>query len=330
MWIPVLVVCGVLLAHQYGARHTAPAGEPQTDGAPGAELPEVVARVNGTPIDRFEFERAVRAQELQAGQPVPPQFREAVYERVLDRLVAFHLLIQESAARDVAVTPEEIDVEIDRIRTTFPSAEEFEVQLNTWQTSLEVLREEARKDLVVAKLIELAITPRLSLNEAAVRGFYEQHQDQFTEPNAIRASHILIGVPEHADDATRSAARERAEIVLADAQRGGSFSELARTHSDDEATAATGGDLGFVVQGQMVPPFEEALFALEVGTLSDVVTSPFGFHIIHVVEDRPERVVPFNEASGTIRLMLLDRERDVLTASFIDELKAASTIEVFL
>ena len=312
----------------------APSGEPFGESEAAAtirnELPDVVARVNGTPIDRVEFERAVRAQELQAGQPLPPQFRDAVYQTVLDRLVAFHLLMQESATREVAVTPEEVDHEVDRIRTGFASNDDFEAQLIRWHTSLALLREEARKDLVAAKVIELEITPKLSFNETSVRDFYDQHHDQFTEPKAVRASHVLIGVPENADDATQDAAKERARRVLAQARKGASFAELAHAHSEDQATATSGGDLGFVVEGQMVPPFEQALFALEPGALSDLVRSPFGFHIIQAVEHRPERVVAFAEASGTIRLMLLDREREVLTASFIDELKAASSIEVCL
>lgn len=328
--IVALVVGSTILACQSAPEEERPKADREGYGSANTKLPEIVARVNGTPIERTEFERAVRAQERQAGQPVPPQFRETIYERVLDRLVAFHLLMQESAVREVAVTQEEIDVEIDRIRATFQSEAEFKAQMLQWQTSLDVLREEARKDLVVAKVIELAVTPRLSLNEETVRGFYEQHQDQFKQPNAVRASHILIGVPENADDAARTAAREEAARVLADARRGTSFTELARNHSDDEATAATGGDLGLVERGQMVPPFEEALFALETGALSDVVASPFGFHIIYAVENRPEQIFPFDEVSGTIRVMLLDREREVLTASFINELKAAGTIEVYL
>ncbi len=327
--------CAVLvLSSAVLSCHSEPGGDPSEPAevsiAAGAELPDVIARVNGTPIDRIEFERAVRAQEQQAGQPVPLQLRDAVYQSVLDRLVAFHLLMQESETREVSVAPEAIDGEIDRIRTKFTSDEEFEAQLATWQTSLDVLREEARKDLVVARVIELEIEPKLSLNESSVRGFYEQHQDQFTEPKAIRASHILIGVPENANDATRTDAQERAQRILAGAQEGTSFAELARTHSEDAATATEGGDLGFVVPGQTVPPFEEALFALQPGSVSDLVRSPFGFHIIQARERRPERVILFAEASGTIRLMLLDREREVLTASFIAELKAASTIEVYL
>ena len=319
-----------LVACQSEAPSDEPSDQSEATAAISSELPDVVARVNGTTIDRVEFERAVRAQELQAGQPLPPQFRDAVYQRVLDRLVAFHLLMQESATREVAVTPEEVDHEVDRIRTGFASNDDFEAQLVTWQTSLALLREEARKDLVVAKVIELELAAKLSLNEASVRGFYDQHQDRFTEPKAVRASHLLIGVPENADDATQDAAKERARRVLAQIREGASFAELAQTHSEDQATATSGGDLGFVVEGQMVPPFEQALFALEPGALSALVRSPFGFHIIQAVAHRPERVVPFAEASGTIRLMLLDREREVLTASFINELKAASSIEVYL
>ncbi len=330
-WIAVPILSSVFFACQSAVLSTGLTVESETKDAVRDELPEVVAQVNGTPIARIELERAaVREQELQAEQPIPPQFRDAVYRRILDQLVAFYLLIQESVAREVAVTPVEIKNEIKRIRTTFATDNDFEAQLSTWQTSIDVLPNEARKDLVVAKVIELEINPKLSLTEPLVRGFYEQHQDQFTEPMAIRASHTLISIPENVDDSTYKAARERAERVLAEVCRGASFAELTRTHSDDEAMVTTGGDISLVVQGQMVPPFEEALFPLQPDSLSGVVPSSFGCHIIRAPEQQSKRLVPFAEASSTIRLLLLDRERQILTASFIDELKAASTIEVYL
>ena len=79
--------------------------------------------------------------------------------------------------------------------------------------------------------------------------------------------------------------------------------------------------MGFVAPGQTVPPFEESLFALEPGDLSNVVESEFGFHIIQARENRPERALPFEEVSGNIRMLLLEQMREALTAEFIDQLK---------
>jgi peptidyl-prolyl cis-trans isomerase C len=293
-------------------------------------LPPVIARVNGRAIPREDFERAIRAAEAQAPQAVSPQSGEEVYRGALDRLVAFHLLLQESEARGLVVEEAEMDTEIARIRSTFPSVYAFEQRLAEWQTSLDVLREETRKDLLIAKVIELEVLPKLSLNEDGVRAFYDEHREEFREPAAIRTSHILIGIAPGADVDTRRRLRDAAEALVVRARAGADFGALARDHSTDEGTAANGGDLGFITRGQTVPPFEAALFALDDGEISDVVESMFGFHVIRVSGRQGDRVVPYAAARDQIRLFLLEEERNVLTDAFLSELLAKGTIEIYI
>lgn len=299
--------------------------------APQAELPDVVARVNGTAILRDEFERAVRSAETRAGQVVPASLRAAVHDRVLDRLIVFHLLLQESESRRIVVDDAEVDAEIGRIRNGFPSGEAFEAQLVEWGTSLAELRAERRRDMRIAKLIDADVTPRIAVGEEAVRAFYDQHPDRFAETEAVRASHILIESGSDAAPAERASARARAEAIRGEAAAAGAdFAALAREHSDDRATAPAGGELGFVVRGQTVPPFEEALFALQPGELGPVTESRFGFHVIRADERRDARLVPFEEAGGGIRRMLVDQARQALTAELIARLRAAGEIETYL
>ena len=307
-----------------GATATAGAAESQAD------LPEVVARVNGTSILRNEFERAVRSAEVRAGQVVPASLRAAIHDRVLDRLIVFHLLLQEARARELVVDDGEVDAEIDRIREDFPSEEAFEAQLSQWGTSLDELRAERRRDMLIAKLIEADVAPRIAVGDEAVRAFYDQHPDQFAETEAVRASHILIEAASDGAPAERDAARARAEAIRSEAQAGVDFGALAREHSDDRATAATGGELGFVVRGQTVPPFEEALFALQPGEVGPVTESQFGFHVIRADGRRDARVVPFEEAGDGIRSMLVAQARQALAAELVARLRAAGEIETYL
>ena len=320
---PALPGCGV-----------APGGTPSPAAAAPvsqAELPEVVARVNGIAILRDEFERAVRSAEVRAGQVVPASLRAAVYERVLDRLIVFQLLLQESQSRRLLIDDAEVDAEVGRIREGFPSQEAFETQLVEWGTSLEELRTERRRDMLIARLIDADVTPRIAVGDEAVRAFYEQHPDQFAETEAVRASHILIETESDAAPAERDDARARAEAIRSEAAAAGAdFAALAREHSDDSATAPAGGDLGFVVRGQTVPPFEEALFALQPGEIGPVAESRFGFHVIGAHGRRDARVVPFEEAGGGIRRMLVAQARQALTAELIARLRSAGEIETYL
>lgn len=312
-----------------------PAVPPEADGAAAvepvpAELPTIVARVNGHEIGRAEFERAVKSAEAQAGQVVPPQFRDQVYRSILDRLVSFHLLVQESGARQLSVEEEEVEAELARLRGNFPTEEAFTQRLIEWQTDLETLRDETRKDLLIGKVLDLEVLPALKIDETGVRAFYEQHQSEFRQPMAMRASHVLIAIGMDAGEAEKTKARSTAEDVRARARQGADFAALARQHSQDETTAPAGGELGFVEQGQTVEPFEKALFALNPGEISEVVESPFGFHVIKATERRAERTVPFDEAAGEIRMFLIEQERQALTGQFIETLKSKAEIEILM
>ena len=322
---PAVLAAGLLAGTALaGCDRASGGGAPPTAGTPEsqADLPEVVARVNGTAIPGDEFERAVRSAEVRAGQVVPASLRAAIHDRVLDRLIVFHLLLQEAQARQLVVDDGEVDAEIDRIREGFPSR---------WGTSLDELRVERRRDMLIAKLIEADVAPRIAVGDEAVRAFYDQHPDQFAETEAVRASHILIEAAPDGVPAERDAARARAEAVRSEALAArADFGALAREHSDDRATAAAGGELGFVVRGQTVPPFEEALFALQPGEIGPVTESQFGFHVIRADGRRDARVVPFEEAGDGIRRMLVAQARQALAAELVARLRAAGEIETYL
>ena len=294
------------------------------------ELPAVVARINTRTITRVELERAVRSTEIKAGQAVPTQLRDQVYRSVLDRLVSFHLLMQESETLNITVDDAAVDARLDVLRSNFPSDEAFETQLSSWETTLDTLREESRRDLLAERVLESEVLPGIEVDVEAAREFYDQHADRFTEGGGVRARHILIGISPDASDREKAAARERTDSLLREAKGGGDFAELARTHSEDPGSAAKGGDLGVVVRGQTVPDFETALFALEPGDLSEVIESPFGFHVIQMVEREAERTVPFAEASVQIRDFLLQQEQQARIAAFIEELKAKNDVEILI
>jgi len=110
--------------------------------------------------------------------------------------------------------------------------------------------------------------------------FYRRNLDKFEIPEQVKASHILIKVPLDADQATKDRKLKLAEKVLAEVRSGKDFAALVRQYSDDQGTIAQDGDLGFFSRGIMVADFEKAAFALKPGEISDIVTTPFGYHII--------------------------------------------------
>lgn len=140
---------------------------------------------------------------------------------------------------------------------------------------------------------------QVQVNDPEITEYYNVHRDdRFTEPEQVRARHILVNVA--AGDEAKAAARKKAEELLAKVKAGADFADLATKNSDDSGTKSKGGDLGLFGRGKMVQPFETAAFALEPGQVSDIVESPFGFHIIKVEEHRKGGSKPLDEVRDEI------------------------------
>jgi peptidyl-prolyl cis-trans isomerase C len=318
-----------MAAQDAGQTPAAPA--PPAEVKPvAAELPAVVARVNGEAIDRGEFERAIRSIEARAGGPVPAEQRDAILRDVLEQLITYRLLTQESGKRQIVVADTEVESRIAQIRAQFPDDETFAQALSRQQMTVEALRTEAKAELTVAKMVEAEVVPQVTVGDKDVADFYQANPEEFKEPEQVRASHVLIRADQTSDEATKKKARAEAEQVLAKAKGGADFGALAREHSQDPGSAANGGDLEFFTRGQMVPAFEEAAFALEPDQMSGIVETPYGYHIIKVLERRAPRTIPLDEVRGQVHDFLVQRLRHEKTEAFIEQLKTRSKIEIFI
>jgi peptidyl-prolyl cis-trans isomerase C len=295
-----------------------------------AQLPDVLARVNGEAITRTEFEDAVKSVEARAGGPVPADQRDRILRGILDDLIGFKLLAQEAKARKVDVPDAEIDARINQIKSQFPSEDIFNQMLAERKLTLDAVKADTREDLVIGRMIEGEIASKVAVTPEQVQDFYAKNPNQFQQPERVRASHILIGVPENADAAAKAQARTRAEQVLKDVKAGKDFAALAKQHSSDPGSAANGGDLGFFQQGQMVGPFNDVAFSLKPGSTSELVETQFGFHIIRVAEKQPGRAVPLEEVRTKVEEFLQNQNRQQQTEAFVNTLKAKGKVEVLI
>jgi len=160
--------------------------------------------------------------------------------------------------------------------------------------------------------------------EEALKQRYEQEKARFQEPEQRLASHILVRVEEGADAAAQAAAKARAEALAQQARApGADFAALARAESADTGSKDAGGDLGWVTKGMMEQPFEDALFAMEPGTVAGPVKTSFGWHVLQLREVKAGRQTPFEEARAQLEREQLeaDRERmfNELTGKLVDQ-----------
>jgi peptidyl-prolyl cis-trans isomerase D len=159
--------------------------------------------------------------------------------------------------------------------------------------------EQVRAEFVALSLEKMAA--QLVPSEAEIQAWYQAHPESYRQTEERRASHILITAPKDAPEAQDKAARARAEEVLAQLQKTpADFAKLAKQHSQDPGSAERGGDLDWFGRGMMVPPFEQAAYALKENELSGLVRSDFGYHIIKLTGIRPEKVRPFDTVKAEI------------------------------
>jgi len=163
--------------------------------------------------------------------------------------------------------------------------------------------EQATIEFVVLDLD--TIKKSLVVNEADLRTYYEQNAGRLSGQEERRASHILINAPKTASAEDRKKARAKAEEVLGSARRSpDSFADLARKNSQDTGSAPNGGDLDFFARGAMVKPFEEAVFAMKKGDISDIVETEFGYHIIRLTDIKVPKTRSFEDMRAQLETEL--------------------------
>ena len=158
------------------------------------------------------------------------------------------------------------------------------------------------------------------LAQALIEDYYNNHQDEFTRPEQVQARHILLKVPSNVSSEREAEIRAQAEALLQQLRDGADFAKLAQEHSEDTATAENGGDLGVFPRGQMVAPFDEAVFALEVGALSEPVRTTFGYHLIRLDDKIEAGTKPLEEVKGEIETKLRQEREKEAALAFVDDI----------
>jgi peptidyl-prolyl cis-trans isomerase D len=159
---------------------------------------------------------------------------------------------------------------------------------------------------------------RTGMTPTEVQSYYNGNITQYQTPEQVRASHILLNTA----GKDEAAVRKQAEDILQQVKAGADFAELAKKYSEDEGSKPNGGDLDYFSRGRMVPEFEAAAFALEVGQVSDIVKSQFGFHIIKVVDKKPAVTRSLDEVRPQIEEQLKRQRADQQIATRATELAA--------
>jgi peptidyl-prolyl cis-trans isomerase C len=286
-----------------------------------------VARVNGRPILRRDFDLAVQLQfQARPDGSVGIEELRVVRERVLDQLIDNELLYQQAVKSRHRVPEAEIEAEMKRLTQGMASPDEFARTLSESQVSEDEFREQVRRTLVVARFVDAEVAAQVTLGVEDLRRYYDQNPSEMMRPEAIRIGQIMVRVPSGASLQARAAARQKIEEILKELRAGSDFAEMARKHSDGPE-AGRGGDSGLMSRGGGPPPIERVAFQMKPGEISDVIETRIGFHIIRVGDTRPAGPVPFEEAREAIRARLAARERDQAIRAYVEKLRDGARVE---
>ncbi|NIP42004.1 MAG: hypothetical protein GWO41_18310 [candidate division Zixibacteria bacterium] len=222
---------------------------------------------------------------------------DSLRDIILQQMVTDKLLLEE-AQKDTSIQIKEEQVEqalqqkIEELKARFPSEAEFEAQMRLEGLNIRELkakfRREVRNQLIRDRYVSRFLS-KVNVTSAEVQDFYEKYKDSLpTQPEAVKLSHILLNI--EASGATLDTARMKAEKVKKLLDEGGDFTTLAQLYSEDKGTATSGGDLGYFERGTLFKEFEDQVFSLEPGEISEPFKTQLGYHIVKLEDKLPERV----------------------------------------
>lgn len=298
-----------------------------------AVVDRIVAVVNQEVITLSEVEKLIRPQEKESkvGDRLEKRSKvDEVRRQILERLIEEKLLDQEVKKAGTKATSKEIETALEDIKhRNGTTQEELEKALAREGMTLEGLKKQIEKRIQRMKLINIAVKVEPNLGEKDLREFYQKNIDRYKGSESYRPSHILFRVLPEASQEEIGEIRKRCQKVLEKIKRGDDFGEMALLYSED-VSAKDRGDLGYFKKGELLPVFEKEALRLQVGEVSGIIRTEFGFHIITLLDRKGGGPLSFEEVKEKAQAEYYELEMEKALKQFITSLRAKSVIEIKL
>lgn len=237
--------------------------------------------------------------------------RENVMERVL--------INQEARGNGEPIPKEEIDSALAKLKEQYEDPKELYKDFDVKDD--EKVKEQLELQMKVERTIQQVTENAPKPTKAAIQEYYDEHKEQFKSPEQVRIAHIVVYVNWQVDEATAHETITKAHEEL---KNGALFEAVVDKYT---ACADSGGDLGYVAKGQMVEEFEDAVFNLDIGEVSGIFRTRFGFHIAKLYDRKPEAIAELKEVKEDIIGRLQEQIRGKAVDDFVDRLKSKAKIE---
>jgi peptidyl-prolyl cis-trans isomerase SurA len=230
----------------------------------------------------------------------------ALRREVLERLIDDELIYQQAAELKLSISSEQVDASIEEIKKQNNlTDDQLREALRGQGMTMAAYRSDLKRQLLRFRVLNIAVGSRVNISDDEVRAYYERHMKDGSNVQ-VRASHVYFAIPEGADAAAAAEKQAQAQKILERAQAGEDFAKLARETSDDAATRADGGDLGYFGKDMLPKAIEELVFSMKVGEVRGPIRVDRGFHVIKLVDRKVKDPKPFDEAGR--HPLLIERE----------------------
>jgi peptidyl-prolyl cis-trans isomerase SurA len=300
----VLLMGTALVATSALSQTNAPAPAPATvmsapqSGNSGVVVEDIIVRVNDQIVTRSDYQRAdqtVQAEAQRNGYDV-----NVSRQNLLRDLIDKQLLL--SKGKELGITGDtELIKQLDEIRKQnhLESMEDLEKAAQTQGVSFEDFKQAQREAIITQSVVREEVGRHLQLSQSDAQKYYQAHKADYSQPESVKLSEILIPTPENADAAQVATAQQQADAIEAKLKGGADFAATAKASSGGP-TAAQGGDLGSFRRGALAKPLEDQTFVLNQGQFTAPIRTKQGFVILKVTEHRQAGTPTFEQVESQV------------------------------
>lgn len=314
-----------------------------------------IIKINDTVITKAEYEKAydsVTSNNMFAQMGIDFKndtdnvFALMMREKVISELIVKALLNEEMAKRNIKVTKEELENSEKEIVSKFGTKEQFIQLIKLNGVTYDKFKKDLEEEIKMKKFVDSIAM--VSIGESEAKKYYDENLDKFQYPKRVRASHILITA--NADQIAAKLKEDKKDITEAELNQKvlekmnelrvqaeklqqqvkkapSTFAKVAKENSQDTGSALRGGDLGFFAKDEMVDTFANKAFELAPNTISEVVQTPYGFHIIMVTDRAEAGTLSFDQSKKDIINYLESQDKVDILKNKIESLRKEAKIE---
>jgi len=284
----------------------------------GQELPQ-------SAID-FELGRLVRFYAQHIPEEQIRQQMDVLRERAKDQAIGAKLLLDEADQLNIAVSDDELKERLDMLTKQAGGDERLAEMLKKQNTSLAEFTDQIRRGRRMDRLVEKITSGVREPTEKEIKEHFEAHGEEYSTSEQAQAQHILVR-PENDSADAKLAAIAKVNDLRKKLQEGADFGDLAAAYSECPSGKQAGGSLGWFGRGAMVPEFDQAVFSMKDGDVSDIIETQFGFHLIKKTGHRAAEAPSFDALHDQIRDFLRHTLRGDALSAHVADLRKKATIE---